>query len=173
MTPHQQEDEMLSPAKPQAGAPAQPDPKGMGTIYRKLGIAAMDIIYDQKASAGIVQMLKTSGDPPHAVAQAAVGVLQRLKDQIKGVPPSTVYIIAPAVIVFICELGDAAGLFKASPQLVAQATVILEGQLQGQGAPAEEQQESEQQEPEQQPAPEQVEGAAGQGQGLIQQAMGG
>lgn len=98
-------------------------------IYQRLGIAAMKIVYDPEVSKGLVRMMQGQ-EPPQAIAMAAHTVLGKLKEKVNGIPPNSVYAVAPAVVMFVTELGGAAGLFKPSVDLVKQATQVLQGQLQ-------------------------------------------
>lgn len=141
---------MDQPVQAPAAQPAggQPDPKAM-QIYQRLSLAAMKIIYDPKTSQGLVQTMKTAGDPAAAVAHAASLVLGQLAQQAKGIPPAMVNIAAPVVVAMLFELAHAAGLFKATPELVKSAVELIKqsGQQQA-AAPA-------------QPAPQQPAGIIG------------
>ena len=97
--------------------------------FQRLGIAAMKVVYDPAVSKGLVQMMQGQ-EPPQAIAMAASTVLEKLKEQVKGIAPNAVYAVAPSVVMFVTELGGAAGLFKPSAGLVKQATEALQAQMQ-------------------------------------------
>lgn len=101
----------------------QDDPKALET-FRRLGIAAMKIVYDAKVTPQILEILK-GAEPPQAIAQATSLVLEQMKSKVSGVNPNTVYAVAPTVAVMVAELGHAAKLFQPSGALVQQALKII------------------------------------------------
>lgn len=132
--------------KPQAQTSAQ-DPKAVET-FRKLGLAAMKVIYDKTKSAQLVEMMKAGADnPPEVVAQAAVTVLSILQEGAKGIDPKLVYSVTPAVVFFLLEMAGAAKLFKPSPEIMQAAVQMVGEQVKGQAAPAEQQEPQAPQEP--------------------------
>lgn len=132
----------------------QVDPQ-TANAYRRIGLAAMKIVYSPEGSSGLVKMMQGQ-DPVQAVAMASIVVIERLKEQIQGLSPEFVYMLAPNIAAFVTEIGGAAKLFKPSAQIVEGAVRLIEQQMGGQ------------QEQAQQPQP-----AAQAQPGLIVGAMGG
>lgn len=95
----------------QTQAPASPDQKSVDGLNR-MGLAAATIIYDKANSEHLVKMMSEVSDPADAAAGAAHMVLQLMQEQIKGINPQTVYSVAPAVVIFLLEMGEVAGLWK-------------------------------------------------------------
>lgn len=123
------------------------DQKAVET-YRKLGLAAMKIIYDPKIAPQIVTIMQ-KGNPAQGIAQAVFVVILRMQEGVKGANPNVVFAVAPAVAAMVAEIGKAAGVLEPTPQMVAEALKIVAqqaGQQAPQGAP---------QQPAQQPAPQQ------------------
>lgn len=112
----------------------QADPK---EINKKLGLAAMQIVYDEQGSAKLVEQMKAgAADPIKAVAQAALAVLDRLQKSVKSVDPKAAYAVAPLVVLILLELADAAKLFKADVGMVPEVLKAL-GSMVPEGQPAE------------------------------------
>lgn len=105
-------------------AQTQADPKAVET-FRKLGIAAMKIVYDPKISQQLLEILKAAGDPAKGIAQATSSILGQMKEKTQGANPNVVYAIAPVLAMMVAEIGEHAGLFKASQQIVQQALQIV------------------------------------------------
>lgn len=103
-------------------------------VYTKLGLAAAKIAYDRAVAPGLVEIVKKSEDPVQGIVIAAESVLARLKETVTGVHPNTVYFVGPAVISFVAELAEAAGVLEVDGALIQKATQALETQLQGQAS---------------------------------------
>ena len=112
------------------------DPKIIAA-YKRVGLAAMKTVYDPQISQQIVAMIS---EDPQSIADAVLMVLDQLGGKMQGIPQSFVYSVGPAVIAFIIELGEAAGKFKASPELqkavAAIAVPMMQEKMQGQGQQA-------------------------------------
>lgn len=114
----------------------QPDQKIMG-MYKVLELAAAKKIYDPQASKGLVQTMKAAGDPAAAVAHATVIVLDDLRQAVaQKIPPQMVDAVAPAVVAMLCDLANAAGLFKATPAIVQKAVALIKQNRQQPARPA-------------------------------------
>lgn len=131
MPPQEERPLEQEPAPPVAAAPEKPgaapaqDPKALET-YRRLGLAAMKVIYDRATSAQLVEMMRAGADnPAEAIAQAAQTVLSQMMERVQGIDPKTVYAVAPAVVAFLMELAQAAKVFEASPEILQQALQML------------------------------------------------
>jgi hypothetical protein len=103
----------------------------MMDAYRRLGLAAMKIVYDKAISRQLIDMMGQS-EPPQSIADAALVVLGQLKEKAQGIEPAFVYSVGPAVISFIAELGEAAGLFKRSPEMLKQVAMLISQKLKAQ-----------------------------------------
>ena len=102
----------------------QMDPKLM-EAHRRVGLAAMKLVYDPKIAPQLVQMMS---DDPQSIADAVMLVLDQLAEKMTGMEPGFVYSVGPAVLAFLMEIGEAAGLFKASPELQnAVAGIVMQG----------------------------------------------
>ena len=142
---------------PQTPTPQDADPRVM---YQKMVMAARKIIFDPKASKGLVEIMqKLASDPAAGVAQATMTVLGGMKEKMKGGKPNMVNAVAPVVVAELFALGSAAGIFKATPQLVQQAVALVKQELAKKPAQPAQQPPAE---PAAQPAPK----------GLIGNAMG-
>ena len=119
-----------APAQPAAGAQPdaqQKDPRAAET-HRKLGLAAMKIIYDKNTSKQLVEMMKAGADnPAQVVAQAASVVLGQMQEKVQGIEPKLVYTVTPAVVVFLMELAGAAKIFTPDMK-IAQAAIQMVGE---------------------------------------------
>ncbi len=113
-------------------------PPQIVAAYKRVGLAAMKTVYDPQISQQIVAMIS---EDPQSIADAVLMVIDQLGEKMpQGVPPQFAYSVGPAVIAFIIELGEAAGKFKASPELqkavAAIAIPMMQEKLQGQGQQA-------------------------------------
>lgn len=115
-------------------AQTQADPQATET-YKKLGLAAIKIVYDPKISQQLLVILKSVKDPADGIAQATTAILKEMQQQIKGAPPNVIYAIAPALAVMVAEIGHAAGVLQPTPQLIRQALQLVV-QKNAQPAPA-------------------------------------
>lgn len=120
--------------QPPAGAAPNIDPRMLET-YQRLDLAAMKIIYNPEVARSLVEMMK-AGEPAESVAGAAMHVLDRIRQQAKGIDPRMVDAVAPAVVARVCELGAAAGLFKPDQALIAAVAEIVKGSAGGAQPPA-------------------------------------
>lgn len=106
-------------APPQAGA--APDQKKVEVVV----MAATKIIHDPKVRASLLKMMQTVGDPAQAIAQATYTVMKQLVVEFKQkIPPDVLGAASLYVLNLVAELGERAGLFKASPELLGQAAKI-------------------------------------------------
>lgn len=129
-----------TPAPEPAATPATvaKAPADSNVIYKKLGLAAMAIIYDKNMSQRLVEMMKTGkDDPATVVAHAAMTILGRMKQSVKGIDPKTVFSVAPMVVVLLLELGIAAKLFKDDPEMIKAALDKLATLTQSEDQPQE------------------------------------
>lgn len=115
----------VAPAAPPEIPPGQ-KPTGQPTMPKEpppLVVEAMKVIYDKQGAKQLVQIMQKSADPAAGVAVAATIILARLKEVSKMTTlPNFIYAI---VVVFLVDLGKAAGLFKADKELVQKAVQIL------------------------------------------------
>ena len=119
-------------AQDQGQQQGQPDPKAMEGVQR-LGIAASKIIYDKQTSKALIDMMSKINDPPTAAATAGMVVMRKMQDSISGVNPKVVFAVAPAVVVFLLELGEAAGLWEGAGTDEVSAAIQKIGQFADQG----------------------------------------
>lgn len=126
---------MDQPVQAQGAQPqGQADPKMM-EAYQRLCLAAMKIIYDPKVAQGLVQTMKTAGDPAAGVAHVATVILGHLRQQAQGIPPAMVNAVAPAVVAMLFDLGHAAKLFQVDQGMIQKAVELVKQTMQ-QGQPA-------------------------------------
>lgn len=93
--------------------PAQQQPKGKDEeTYRRLGLAAMKVIYSKPESDHVLAILEDGKDQPeNAVAQAVLAVIRRIQNDMQGIDKKLAFAIAPALIMLIFELGFKAEIF--------------------------------------------------------------
>lgn len=155
------------PVAPQAeqqaapGTPAAPGDKA-AKAYKSLLVAAMKVVYDKERAPALVKMMEAN--PQEGAAQAALVVLEGLKEQTKNLSPNFVYTASSAVLGMLYEIGQTAGVVQDfKPAMIPESMQImakqLQGQQQGQQQPAEA--------PQAQPT-----APAAQGRGLISAEMG-
>lgn len=116
-------------------------PEKAQETHLRLGQAAARLVFTKPDSDHLLSILKEGAESPaHAVAVAAMAVLSRMQGQVKGIDPKLVFSVAPAVVVFLLELGSAAKVIEASVPLIQESLAALaalakdpEGQP-GQGA---------------------------------------
>lgn len=125
---------------PAGAPPGAPEPAGgipqdkAQETHLRLGQAAAKLIFTKPTSDNLLSILKDGAEsPPHAVAVAAMAVLSRMQNEVKGIDPKLVFSVAPAVIVFLLELGDAAGVIQASVPLIQESLGALANLAQNQG----------------------------------------
>lgn len=121
----QSEDQSPVPDQATENQPSE-QPGQAEDIHRRLGLAAMKIVYTVPESDHLLEILKNGkDDPATAVAYAAMAVLGRLKREVKGINPDLVYSVAPAVVVFLLEIGGAAKVFEPSVDMIKEALLKL------------------------------------------------
>lgn len=98
-------------AQAQTQAPESPDQRSVDGLNR-LGLAAAAIVYNKKNSEYLVDMMAEVEDPADAAAGATQMVMQLMQEQTKGINPQSVYSVAPAVVIFLLEMGEVAGLWE-------------------------------------------------------------
>jgi hypothetical protein len=111
--------------QPQQDLPAGVDERALAAVTR-LTLAAMKIIFDPNASKQLLEMMQ--GDPVQGLVQAAKTVLSQLQEKSKGLPQGFALRVAPSVVKNLMDLGEAAGVLKADPQLAQQVLAQLKGQ---------------------------------------------
>jgi hypothetical protein len=121
------------------GQAAQPQDPKLQNISERLVLAAQKIIYDPNVSKQLLEIIK-QGDPVQGVVHAAMVVLDQLREKVKGIPQDMAYAVAPAVVMDLFRLAEAAGVVQVKPEMVAQARQALvqaiQARAQGQGPAA-------------------------------------
>lgn len=116
---------------------SQPQSKDEET-YRRLGLAAMKVIYSKPESDNVLAILSDGKDmPENAVAQATLAVIRRLQNDMKGaVDKNMAFSVAPVLIMLIFELGFKAEIFTeksfkedAGPQEIIGEVLSILAQL--------------------------------------------
>ena len=124
------EEQIAAPEKAAPGAPPAPANKA-AQAYKALLVAAMKVVYDKERAPALVQMME--GSPQEGAAQAALVVLEGLKEKTKGLSPNFVYTASSAVLGMIDEIGQTAGVVKDfKPAMIPESMQIMAKQLQGQ-----------------------------------------
>lgn len=110
----------VSPTPPPA-AGARPKSRGAEHAQRLLAAAAK-LVYSSKESANsLVQMVANAPSPEEGLAHAALAVMNRIRESVKGLNPNFVFGIAPLVIAMIAELAAAAKVIQPNPELLTAA----------------------------------------------------
>ena len=131
----------------QAAPSAQPQPSQRAVTPEsdRIVIAAKKIMAQPEVAQHLVQMMKTAADPATGIAQATIFLVKQLYEKSQGsMPPKAIVPAAQEILVDIMRLGQTAGLFKITPDLVKQAVKIaiqmftqsVKGQEPQGGAPA-------------------------------------
>ena len=112
----------------QATPPANPAAPGgqpvTEEIINRVVIAAKKILSQPEIRQQLATMIKGAPDPVTGVAQATIFLMKALFDKSKGtMPPKAIVPAGAKVIVDVARIGEAAGLFKVTPQLLAQSAV--------------------------------------------------
>lgn len=115
-------------AEQDAGAPQDAGTQ-QGEAVQKLVLAGMKTIYEEGVTEELVQMMK-SGNPAQGLANATLTVMRELTGKAQGeVPPEMLYVAGKEIMRMIAEIGEAAKVFKSSPQLLQQSEMIAVGEL--------------------------------------------
>jgi hypothetical protein len=95
--------------------------------YERVVLAASEVLYNEKTSGPILQMLQEGADDPaQAIGQVAVMVLAQLDDKSNGTIPEMVIVPAAAEIVeLVAELGQAQGLFQVDEAILNRAGQVM------------------------------------------------
>ena len=110
---------------------AQENPK---SIQKRFAMVAMKLIYDKAVSASLVEQLKAgANNPAQTTAQAALGILERMKKDVQGINPDLVFSVSAIVVIFILELAAASKAFEVAAatlkdSIAAQAELTKQGQ---------------------------------------------
>ena len=103
----------------------QPQSQGANVVQRIVAAAHM-LLNNAQVEQQIIQMVKSAQDPVQGLAQATLFLMKTLFDKSKGtMPPAAVFPAAGQVIGVIAKMCEAAGILKASPQLLEQASQML------------------------------------------------
>lgn len=95
-------------------------------IQKRFAQVAMKIIYSKPVSAALVEQLKAgANEPAQAVAQAALGILERMKKDVRGINPDLVFSVSAIVVVFILELAAASKAFEVGESLLHESVAAL------------------------------------------------
>ena len=136
MTPGQMP-EAMPPQPTDAGAAPGGSADQGEAIYRRLGLAAMKVMYTKPESDELMNMLEAGKDNPvQTVAQAAMAVIARLERSIDGIDPQLAYSVAAPIVVFLLEMADRAGIFETDMDMIPAALEELATMTGGQAAPA-------------------------------------
>ena len=102
------------------GKPAAPS----GEVARVV-IAAKKILSQPEIAQHVVDLMKNGGDPATSIAEATIFLMTQLYQKSNGtMPPKVMVPAAQRVMVDIARLGQAAGLFKITPELIKAAVKI-------------------------------------------------
>ena len=138
---------LLGAAGPQQEVPAVEQDSGapqdagasQGEAVQKLVLAGMKTIYEDGITEELVQMMR-SGKPAQGLANATLTVMRELTGRAQGeVPPEMLYVAGKEIMRMIAEIGEAARVFKSSPQLLQQSEMIAVGELRKQAGATPEQ----------------------------------
>lgn len=111
---------------PQQGAqPAQPQKRATSPESQRIVIAAKKVMAQPQVAQQLVAMMKSAADPATGIAQATIFLVKQLYEKSKGtMPAKSIVPAAQEILVDIMRLGQAAGLFKITPDLVKQAVQL-------------------------------------------------
>lgn len=116
---------------------AQPQSQGEDPNVNRILIAAKKVLAMPQIAQQIVQIMKASPDPATGIAQAMVFLMKALYEKSKGtMPQSAIPMAAAGILADVARLGEAAGLFQLSPQLLMDAGKKSMAMLRGQQAQA-------------------------------------
>ncbi len=81
--------------------------------YEKVVLAASEVLYDEKSSRGVTQMLQSGGDPATAMAQVTVMIMVQLDEKSGGTIPEEVILPAAVeVLELVAELATSQKIFE-------------------------------------------------------------
>ena len=103
--------------------------------YDRVVLASMKILYSDQTHQGVMNMLKSGGQPDEAIANTVSMILLELDKKSGGKIPQEVILPAAAELVQLAaELGDKAGVFKTDERTMAlamQRTIAKVGEKYG------------------------------------------
>lgn len=108
---------------PVAGKPAAKPQANADPVVTRVVIAGKKILANPEIAKRIIGMMKAAGDPAAAIAQALVFLMKQIFSASQGMPPKAIVPAAQQLIGDVARLGTAAGLFKATPEIVKQAAL--------------------------------------------------
>lgn len=117
----------------------------------RLVIAAKKILAQPTVAKLVVRAMKEAGDPASGLAQATLYLLSQVLGKAKNPPREAIVPAAQEMMVDVAKLGQAAGLFKITPDLIKKAVMIAVKMVVEHGASMGKQAPPKQ--PPQQPAP--------------------
>ena len=90
----------------------------------RIVIAAKRLLSQPTVLKSILDIMKKSGQPALALANATVFLMKELLKSAKGAPPRAVVEAAQEVMVDIAKIGANAGLFKVTPEIIKNAVLL-------------------------------------------------
>jgi hypothetical protein len=117
----------------------------------RLVIAAKKILAQPAVAKLVVSAMEQAGDPAQGIAEATLYLLGQVLMKSKSPPREAIVPAAQEMMVDVAKLGQAAGLFKITPDLIKKAVMIAVKMVMEHGAKMGKQAPPKQ--PPQQPAP--------------------
>ena len=110
-------------AAPQAG-PQDAGKREQSPEALRIVISAKKLLAQPTVLKSILDIMKKSGQPALALANATVFLMKELLKSAKGAPPRAVVEAAQEVMVDIAKIGANAGLFKVTPEIIKNAVLL-------------------------------------------------
>lgn len=95
-------------------------------IQKRFAQVAIKLIHSPEVSSKMVAALKAgAANPAQTVAELALGILERMKKDVKGLNPDLVFSVSGIVIVFILELASVSKAFEVDDGMLKQSVAAL------------------------------------------------
>lgn len=110
-------------------------PQGRPDIAQRVLVAALKIIHSPRITEKLLRIMRTIENPAAAIAQAAVIVMKALMSKARGMPKEIILPVLGKIMEEVAQVGTAAKILTASPEILKQAEQIIIAQMQKQAQP--------------------------------------
>ena len=107
-----------------AGLLNQPQAAAPSPEVTRILIAEKKILAQPQIAGELASMMKAASDPADGIAQATIFLLKQIFSKAKETPSSVIVPAMQRVTVDVARVGQAAGLFKITPDLIRKAVQI-------------------------------------------------
>lgn len=124
-----------TPAAPAGQPAAAPGEQKTDPAVQRVVIAAKKLLATPEIADHIVQMLKAEQDPATAIAKATIFLMQQLIEKSSNtMPPKAIVPAGIQVAMDIARIGQAAGVFKVTEEIMQKALEVARSMFPQPGA---------------------------------------